>query len=77
MEELFAVEGRPVYRGNVLFHPDVRHTGGRVTAEFSSEGEEVRVRADNGAVPIVKILELSWSVFPESVCRYCGRNIVK
>jgi hypothetical protein len=51
---LFYVEGRPVFKGNILFHSDINKTGRRVTAEFDANGTkhpyaEVTVRTDNGA----------------------------
>lgn len=68
-EVLFEVEGRPVSRGAVLFHRDIPRTGGRVTAEFKPEGDFVVVRTLNGAVPSVRISELSWAQHPEDVLR--------
>ena len=74
-QPLFIVEGRPVFKGNVLFHPDRDRTGGRVTAEFdgggASEGD-VTVRSDNGAVPTVRIGSLTWAK-PILKCRECGQ----
>ena len=62
---LFEVEGRPVARGDVLYHRDVNRTGGRVTAEFPADGEWVTVRSTNGAVPSVRVTDLSWECHPE------------
>ncbi len=66
---LFEVAGRPVVRGDVLFHRDLPRTGGRVTAEFEAEGDTVVVRSPNGAVPRVRVSELSWERHPEDVLR--------
>ena len=68
---LFYVEGRPVYRGDILYHPDINRTGGRVSAEFPAEGDFVTVRTatnDNraGAVPTVRIEDLSWELSQET-----------
>lgn len=66
---LFEVAGRPVVRGDVLYHRDLPRTGGRVTAEFVAEGNWVTVRTQNGAVPKVRVSDLSWSPHPEDVLR--------
>ena len=76
---LFYVEGRPVFKGNVLFHSDIERTGGRVTAEF--DGDEasdgyVTVRSDNGAVPTVRIKSLTWAK-PILTCSKCGQILPK
>lgn len=73
---LFKVDGRPVYYGNVLYHPDKNKTGGRVTAEYEAEGDYVTVRSYNQAVPTVKIEELCWNeqAMPERYCPTCGQK---
>ena len=75
-KELFKVDGRPVYKGNILFHPDKSRTGGRVTAEFETDGGLVTVRSDNGAVPCVMVDELCWNeqAIPERYCPMCGKE---
>jgi len=73
---LFKVNGRPVYYGNILFHPDKHRTGDRVTAHFEAEGDCVTVVSDNGAVPTVMIDELCWNenVISERYCPMCGKE---
>jgi len=73
---LFTVDGRPVYYGNILFHPDKSRTGGRVKAIFEPEGDSVTVQSDNGAVPTVWIDELCWNedAIPERYCPLCGKE---
>lgn len=67
---LFEVAGRSVVRGDVLFHRDIQRTGGRVTAEFEAQGEFVTVRSNpSGAVPTVRVSDLSWERHPEDVLR--------
>ena len=75
-KKLFIVDGRPVYYGNILFHPDKNKTGGRVTAHFEAEGDYVTVVSDNGAVPTVMIDELCWNenAIPERYCSMCGQE---
>jgi len=74
--ELFKVDGRPVYYGNILFHPNQWKTGGRVTAEYKAEGDFVTVRSNNGAVPIVRVDELCWNeqAIPDRYCSMCGQE---
>lgn len=60
---LFEVQGKPVYKDDILYHPDVYRTGGKVRAEFPSGDDYVTVRSvPSGAVPTVKISELSWTI---------------
>lgn len=66
---LFLVEGKPVYRDDVLYHQDVYRTGGRVSAEFKPCGDTVTVRSDNGAVPSVKVKDLSWTIHQDTIDR--------
>ncbi len=76
-KKLFEVDGRPVYYGNILFHPDKNRTGGRVTAIFDAEGGDcVTVGSLNGAVPTVEIDELSWNenAVPDRYCPMCGQE---
>jgi hypothetical protein len=79
VKPLFYVEGRPVFRGNILFHPDGPKTGNRVTAEFDANGASqgyVTVRTDNGAVPDVRIENLTWTK-PILTCDKCGQILPK
>lgn len=72
---LFYAEGRPVFKGNILFHRDIPRTGGRITAEFDADGAScghVTVRSDNGAVPEVRIESLTWAK-PILECSKCGQ----
>jgi hypothetical protein len=66
-EVLFHVENLPVFKDSILFHRDVLRTGGTVRAMFAPEGDEVVVRAPNGAVPCVKVSELMWHQHPEDI----------
>jgi hypothetical protein len=66
-EPLFEIDGKPVYRGDILYHRDTFRTGGVVKAEFKAEGEYVTVRTVGaGAVPTVKVSELSFEIHEET-----------
>tara|TARA_Y100001934_G_C12340835_1_gene770115 strand:+ start:298 stop:696 length:399 start_codon:yes stop_codon:yes gene_type:complete len=56
---LFFIDDTPVFRGDRLFHSDLKRTGGIVHAEFMPEGGDVTVRSLNGAVPRVRTDELT------------------
>jgi len=73
---LFSVDKRPVYYGNILFHPDKSRTGGKVTAHFEAKGGLVTVVSENGAVPTVEIDELCWNeeAISERYCPMCGKE---
>lgn len=63
MVPLAWVEGKPVYRDDVLYVKN--HTGRAgsvVTAEFAENGDGYcRFRTDNGAVPLILLSELTWN----------------
>ena len=57
--ELFRLsDGTPVFKGEILWHPDSNKVGWYCIAEFPPEGAMVTVRSPNGAVPTVYISEL-------------------
>ena len=70
-EPLFEVEGRPVFRGDLLHCPPhlFSRAGETVRAEFREYGNgEVVVRSiPSQAVPTVRVSDLSWSVHPETL----------
>lgn len=69
-EPLYEVEGRPVFKGDVLHCPPrlFNRAGAWVYAYRSDNGSwEAVTRCDNGAVPTVKIADLSWGPHPETV----------
>jgi len=59
--------GEAIYHGDKLWHPDPRMTLGLpLTAEFSGEGDTVTVRHPNGAVPHLRISDLTlWEKRPQ------------
>lgn len=62
---LFSIEGKPVHRGDTLYHPI-----GAVKAEFPANGAgEVTVRTENGAVPTVKLRDLRWAPREDDLLR--------
>lgn len=63
MSPLCWVEGKPVYKGDVLYvkNPTGR-TGSKVTAEFKENGDGASpFRSDNGAVPTIRMADLTWT----------------
>ena len=67
---LFHIEGKPVFKGELLFHSDFDLTGGMVTAAFPPEGNQVTVRTQNGAVPTVRLDDLSLKPKEEDMLRH-------
>lgn len=68
---LFEVEGRPVFRGDLLHCPPhlFSRAGETVRAEFPEYGDgRVVVRSiPSQAVPTVRVSELSWNPHPETL----------
>ena len=64
-------DGRAVYRGDILYHPDMWYC----TAEFvTTNVRTVTVRAPNGAVPTVNISDLCRNPPPERPrCSKCNQ----
>jgi len=52
------LDGTDVYKGDVLWHPNLNRVGWCCFAEFEPEYDTVVVRSPNGAVPTVYISEL-------------------
>ena len=69
------VDKSPVFRGDILYHPDRDRVGWYCVAEFEPEagGEDVRVRTPNGAVPIVSIDQLQREPPVLARCSKCGQ----
>jgi hypothetical protein len=70
-------DGTPVYKGDVLWHPNRSRVGWACVAEFPPTGPMVTVRSiPAGAVPIVLISELRKEP-PEQTyrprCPTCGK----
>ena len=63
MVPLAWVEGKPVYRDDVLYVKNhTGRTGSVVTAEFAENGDGYcRFRTYNGAVPLILLSELTWN----------------
>jgi hypothetical protein len=59
-QELFyLLDGTPVFKGEILYHPDPVKVGWYCKAEFEvRESGYVTVRSPNGAVPTVRIADL-------------------
>lgn len=69
-QSLYEVEGRPVFCGDVLHCPPrlFSRAGPSVKAYRADNGAgEATVRSDNGAVPTVRICDLSWAPHPETI----------
>lgn len=70
--------GEPVYRGDVLWHPDHVNVGWWCKAEFRpDEGDTVYVvvRSPNGAVPTVRIADLRKEPPHVRKCSLCGQTL--
>jgi hypothetical protein len=67
-------DGTPVFKGDILYHPDKRRVGWYCVAEFEPNGEYVTVRSPEGAVPTILISELRKEPPPEPIrCTQCGQ----
>lgn len=64
---LFEVEGKKIYRGDILYSSDYKRHPYPLKAEFKAEGEFVTMRCTNtSAVPTVLLSELSFAPTAES-----------
>lgn len=64
---LFEVEGKKIYRGDILYSSDYKRNPYPLKAEFKAEGEFVTMRCTNtSAVPKVMLSELSLAPTAES-----------
>lgn len=61
------LDGHPVHRGQVLYHRNLRRTGGVVTAAAKAEDCYVVVRTSQGAESTVLVHELRWTMHPHDV----------
>lgn len=67
-------DGTPVYKGDILYHPDRYNVGWYCIAQFEPNGDKtVTVRSPNGAVPTVFISSLSKEPPIEKRCKTCGQ----
>ena len=69
-QPLYEVEGRPVFYGDVLHLPPrlFNRAGPSVRAYLADDGSgEATMRSDSGAVPTVRICDLSWEPHPETI----------
>ena len=55
---LFYIGDEPVFRGDIIWHPDRRKVGWYCIAEFPENHGSVVVRAEGGGVPTVLVSEL-------------------
>lgn len=85
MNPLFRLsDGTDVYKGDILWHPDLNRVGWCCVAEFEPQGDSVVVRSPSGAVPTVLISELKKSpprnpAFSKGLvfeCPDCGYNVM-
>lgn len=74
---LFYIDGDiPVFRDDILYHPNVKKYGWFLKAEFkSTDGLTVTMRAYNGAVPTVKISDLMVGPPEITWCKSCGQRL--
>jgi hypothetical protein len=77
-EPYFYLDGRPVFKGQVLYIKPKWHqeVGESVTIEYKpNQDNQITVRCDNGAVPTIPIIALSWSLPEETRAREDMRKI--
>ena len=71
----FLSDDTPVYKNDILWHPDTERYGWYLEAAFVSHNTHVTMVCDNGAVPTVKISELKRRPPKIKWCSKCGQQL--